>query len=102
MADLTNDKIVIRFDGLYLVMAGLVFFDNTTGDQREIRVKLGSTIISRGNAPVGDASFAHCSTLVQLQEDDELTAYGYQDSGGDLASLTLDGMPHLSALWVGL
>lgn len=102
MADLANDKMVVRFDGLYIVSGGLAYWGNVTGSQREVRIKLASTIIARGNAPAGNASFAHCSTVVQLQEDDELKLYGYQDSGGALLSLLLDGMPYLSAVWVGL
>lgn len=102
MADLSNDKIVIRFDGFYAVAGGLVYFAHATGDQREVRIKKDSTIIVRGNAPVGAASFAHCATVVTLQAGDELTLYGYQDSGGSLLSLTLDGLPYLSAVWVGL
>jgi hypothetical protein len=107
MADLTNDRIVIRRAGYYTVKAAVAWDDDNAAGVRLCNILLnGATIIARAGPIAGSTLInviTECSVDLDLDEDDYIELWGQQNSGASTTgSEAITGYPWLSVLWKGL
>jgi hypothetical protein len=104
MADTTNDQIIIRKDGVYIVTCGGNFAANATGVRRLDVLKNGVT--QGGDTAAGFTGAANglsYSLSLSLFNGDLVTAKAFQNSGAGLVwdlNTFIEGN-FLSAIWVG-
>ena len=107
MADLTNNDIIIRQSGLYIVSAGIYFATNTTG-RRALLVQSGSTtIIYDERNPITASAVqtpVQASAAIVLARGDLIRANAFHTRGSDLDIEEVSGgsFPYLSVAWVAL
>lgn len=108
MADASNDRIIIRFAGLYRVTTHVSFATNATG-YRAVSIKKNASVIKRvttdANGTAGiDTSFG-VSDDIDCAVNDLITATCLQTSGAALnADPTLGGIQDnvsLTVTWLG-
>jgi hypothetical protein len=103
MADLANDRLVVKTPGVYVTVLTAEWASNATG-YREIEVILNGAQLAAVNSPAisGDGVKQSCVTApIRLAAGDLLTAKGYQNSGGSLDIRAISGSPYLGAHWLG-
>lgn len=104
MADTTNDRIIIRKDGVYIVSAGGNFAANATGVRRIDIVKNGVTLAGDTTAGfVGAANGLSFSAPFSFVNGDLITINVFQNSGAGLVwdLNTFAEGNYLSAVWHG-
>lgn len=86
MGDVANNQIVIVTAGRYLVIGQATLDANATG-LRAVQVQNNGVDIMRASWPgsAAGSTTCHVAKHVELAVGDELTLWGYQNSGGNLA-----------------
>jgi hypothetical protein len=110
ICDLTNDEIVLRYAGWWKIWAVHPFSSSTAGTVRQgyfnvdrgvgYGLLLGS---KRTMTPVGggNPTIVYVSVEDQFAAGDKIEVRAYQDSGGNLSILTVEGIL-VGATWLGL
>lgn len=103
MFDNANDRLVFKHEGLYLVVGGLFWVTNGIG-ARYIGIQMnGAFVASQQQGPaVGQGPRGTITVPVTVDRNDYVELFGWQDSGGNLNTSVSEGMPFLSAVWVGV
>ena len=105
-ADLGNNDIIIRRSGIYLIMGGVRFVVNTTGDRQAgwtVNDTGGGDFLRQSFIPASNSSKPIFCELLDLTVGDTVQLVGSQTSGGNLATLPLDGkigIPFLSLVLI--
>jgi hypothetical protein len=102
MADIANDKIIIKTAGLYIITAKAVWAANATGTRFNIIYKNGTTAIAehRHAATPGSNYKTVLSTEpMPFAVNDYVQLQLSQSSGGSLSTADSDGLPYIAAVW---
>lgn len=105
MADLANERIVVNKAGIWRVSGNFAFAASATGN-RGIFVYAGpsaTTVVVASDYRIGFATLANylsTSGYIRLAVGDIVLLRGYQSSGGNLATVSGNNAPWLSAEWI--
>lgn len=100
-----NSRYTAQVAGWYMAFAAACFSSNATG-WRGIRLEKNGAVFAGaatevGTNPSGVCTIASPSAIVFLNAGDYLEAYGFQNSGGNLAtSVNTDADCSLTVVWV--
>ena len=101
-----TSRLTVKTAGLYIVTAGLGFAANATGVRVawvNVNGSDATRIIQGGMTAVSasDVTDIPLATIYKFAVNDYMELRGYQTSGGNLNTATLQ-LPHLEATWIGL
>ena len=93
-----KDRITIKQAGKYLIVGQVVWESNSTGYRYTEIYKNGLTVLAGvdQDAVSTVGTYQNISTIADLSIDDYITLRTYQNSGGNLNVLTLEGSPIFS------
>ena len=105
MASLGNERLYSRVPGFYLALASVPWeIDADVGAARVRIKKNGATFIASGLAGGSPLinRVANAITPIQMDKDDYIEAWAFQEIDASLNIVTGDGGPYLALTWVGL
>jgi len=103
MFDNTNDRLIAKHAGLLLVVAGLAWAANSAGERYLYVYQNGAAVASQIIFLTASAvARATISVPVSVARNDYVELFGFHSVGVNLNTAVADGLPFLSATWIGV
>ena len=105
MADLANNRIVIKTAGLYSISGVLRFASGAANTYRGVRIYKNGVYVSGSEGIVGGAVgvwAANVNVVLPMAVNDNIILSAFQSSGASLSTDAAFMAPRLSARWVGV